>query len=178
LGITLPEQPGAFLKLCQTLGPRNVTEFNYRYAPGPQAHVFLGVQLKARRELAPLIKELKRAGFDAVDLSDNELAKAHVRHGVGGRSQSEAAHERVFRFEFPERPGALMNFLTHMGSGWNITLFHYRNHGSDVGRVFVGLQVRAKNRAEENRALNAFLKELNYDYVEETDNPAYQLFLK
>ncbi len=193
LAITIPEQPGAFLALCKALGSRNVTEFNYRYSQGPEAHVFLGVQLKTRGEIPLLLRDLKRAGFSAVDLSDNELAKAHVRHGVGGRAVSDGlttsaggakdikagiTNERVFRFEFPERPGALMNFLTHMGAGWNITLFHYRNHGSDTGRVFVGLQTPEKNRVQETKALNAFLQALDYDYAEETDNPAYRLFLR
>jgi threonine dehydratase len=176
LAVTLPERPGAFRTLCMALGARSITEFNYRYAPGPDAHVFIGVQMRNRSERPALLKQLKAAGLPAVDLTDNELAKLHARHLVGGRAPHDL-EERIFRFEFPERPGALMNFLSGMHSEWNITLFHYRNHGADYGRVLVGMQIPP--RAEGGRdAFEAFAKALNYPYVEETSNPAYRLFLK
>ncbi len=172
LAVTIPEKPGSFRALCELLGRRSVTEFNYRVADAKQAHVFIGVAVSGREETERLIGQLRRAGLEAVDFSDNEMAKQHVRHLVGGR----AAHagEKIYRFEFPERPGALMNFLARMGSGWNISLFHYRNQGSDVGRVLVGLEVPAGDRV----AFRRFLRELGYEYAEETRNPAYLLFLK
>ncbi len=173
LAVTIPEKPGSFRALCELLGRRNVTEFNYRIADAAQAHVFIGVTVSGRDETERLIAQLQRAGLKAVDLSDNEMAKLHVRHLVGGHAPDRAG-EMVYRFEFPERPGALMNFLKRMGSGWNISLFHYRNHGADVGRVLVGLQVPDRDRA----AFRRFLKELGYDYADETRNPAYRLFLK
>jgi threonine dehydratase len=173
LAVTIPEKPGSFRALCELLGRRSVTEFNYRFADASRAHVFIGVAVSGREETDRLIAQLERAGLDAVDLSDNEMAKLHVRHLVGGHSPS-GSGERVYRFEFPERPGALMNFLRRMGSGWNISLFHYRNQGADVGRVLVGLQVPERDRA----AFGRFLKELGYDYADETRNPAYRLFLK
>jgi threonine dehydratase len=173
LAVTIPERPGSFRALCALLGRRSVTEFNYRYAPGAEAHVFLGVSSSGREETARLIRSLERHGLGAEDLSDNELAKLHVRHLVGGRVR-EARAEMLYRFEFPERPGALMNFLERMGGDWNITLFHYRNHGADVGRVLVGLQVPAAGRA----AFRRFLRELGYDYADESRNPAYRFFLR
>ena len=173
LAVTIPEQPGSFRALCAKLGRRNVTEFNYRIADPRQAHVFIGLTVSGREETARLVAQLRRAGFKAVDLSDNEMAKLHVRHLVGGHAPARA-DEHIFRFEFPERPGALMNFLERMGSGWNISLFHYRNHGADVGRVLVGLQVPARERS----ALARFLRELGYEHTEETGNPAYRLFLR
>jgi len=173
LAVTIPEKPGSFRALCELLGRRSVTEFNYRFADASQAHVFIGVSVSGRDETDRLIAQLHRAGLKAVDLSDNELAKLHVRHLVGGRAPAKAG-ESVFRFEFPERPGALINFLKCMGSGWNISLFHYRNHGADVGRVLVGLQVPESDRA----AFRRFLRDLGYDYTDETRNPAYRLFLK
>ena len=173
LAVTIPERPGSFRRLCTLLGKRSVTEFNYRYAPGSEAHVFLGVSSSGREETQRLIRTLERHGLGATDLSDNELAKLHVRHLVGGRTR-EAREEMLYRFEFPERPGALMNFLTHMGGDWNITLFHYRNHGADVGRVLVGLQVPRKGRA----AFRRFLRDLGYDYADESRNPAYRFFLR
>jgi threonine dehydratase len=173
LAVTIPERPGSFRNLCTQLGKRSVTEFNYRFAPGSEAHVFLGVSSSGREETQRLIRSLERHGMSAHDLSDNELAKLHVRHLVGGRTRAGGA-EMLYRFEFPERPGALMNFLDHMGSDWNITLFHYRNHGADVGRVLVGLQVPAKGRA----AFRRFLHDLGYDYADESRNPAYRLFLR
>ena len=173
LAVTIPERPGSFRALCELLGKRSVTEFNYRFAPGREAHVFLGVSVAGRDETQRLIASLARHGMPAVDLSDNEMAKLHGRHLVGGRAPSQSA-ELLYRFEFPERPGALMNFLTRMGSSWNISLFHYRNHGADVGRVLVGLQVPKGERA----GLRRFLRELGYDYADETRNPAYRIFLK
>jgi threonine dehydratase len=173
LGVTIPEKPGSFRALCELLGKRSVTEFNYRYADDRAAHVFLGVSVAGREETDRLLASLARHGMRSVDLSDNETAKLHVRHLVGGRAPGNGA-EMLYRFEFPERPGALMNFLTRMGSGWNISLFHYRNHGADVGRVLVGLQVPEKERA----AFRRFLRELGYDYTDETRNPAYKLFLR
>jgi threonine dehydratase len=173
LAVTIPEQPGSFRRLCELLGKRSVTEFNYRYAPGRDAHVFLGVSVTGREETQRMVAQLDRHRMKAVDLSDNELAKLHVRHLVGGRTP-EAGAEMLYRFEFPERPGALMNFLERMGSGWNITLFHYRNHGADVGRVLVGLQVPEAERG----AFRRFLRELGYDYTDESRNPAYRFFLR
>ena len=172
LAVTIPERPGSFRELCAFLGSRSVTEFNYRYAPEGEAHVFLGVAVSGREETRKLRRQLARHGMAATDLSDNELAKQHVRHLVGGRTQ--ARDEMLYRFEFPERPGALMNFLNRMGTGWNISLFHYRNQGGDVGRVLVGLQVPEKGRT----AFRRFLRELGYDYADETRNPAYRFFLR
>jgi len=173
LAVTIPERPGSFRELCGLLGKRSVTEFNYRYAPGAEAHVFLGVSVSGREEARRLAAQLERHGLPAHDLSDNELAKLHVRHLVGGRTRV-AEDEMLYRFEFPERPGALMTFLNGMGSGWNITLFHYRNHGADVGRVLVGLQVPARERG----AFRRFLRDLGYDYADESRNPAYRFFLR
>jgi threonine dehydratase len=173
LAVTLPERPGAFRTLCRALGNRAITEFNYRYAPGPDAHVFIGVQLRSKSEKPALLKQLRGAGLPAIDLSDNEMAKLHARHLVGGRSPHDL-QERVFRFEFPERPGALMNFLSHMRHDWNITLFHYRNHGADYGRVLVGMQIPASD----SKAFDTFVGELGYPFVEETTNAAYRMFLK
>src|SRR5688572_6853013 len=173
LAVTIPERPGSFRGLCALLGKRSVTEFNYRYSSRREAHVFLGVSVAGREETQRLIAHLQGKGMRATDLSDNELAKLHVRHLVGGHAP-EGGAEMLYRFEFPERPGALMNFLTHMGSGWNISLFHYRNHGADVGRVLVGLQVPDGERA----AFRRFLRELGYDYTDETRNPAYRFFLR
>jgi threonine dehydratase len=173
LGVTIPERPGSFRKLCAMLGKRSVTEFNYRQSRGGEAHVFLGVAVGGREETQRLIAGLARHGMPATDLSDNEMAKLHGRHLAGGRAPA-ANGEMLYRFEFPERPGALMNFLDHMGSGWNISLFHYRNHGADVGRVLVGLQVPERERT----AFRKFLRELGYDFTDESRNPAYRLFLK
>jgi threonine dehydratase len=173
LAVTIPERPGSFRALCGLLGKRSVTEFNYRYAPGGEAHVFLGVAVAGRDETKRLKSQLARHGMPATDLSDNELAKLHVRHLAGGRTAG-AKDEMLYRFEFPERPGALMNFLNRMGSGWNITLFHYRNHGADVGRVLAGLQVPVRERG----AFRRFLRELGYEHADESRNPAYRLFLR
>ncbi|MFY7866542.1 threonine ammonia-lyase, biosynthetic [Roseateles sp.] len=171
--ITIPEERGSFKRFCELLGPRNVTEFNYRISDANKAHVFVGVSTQKREESAKLAKALVKQGFDAVDLTDNELAKQHVRHMVGGRTEL-ARDERLYRFIFPERPGALMKFLSSMHPDWNISLFHYRNQGADYGRILVGIQVPRGNGA----ALREFLATLNYPFVDETHNPVYQLFLR
>lgn len=173
LAVTLPEKPGAFKAFCQTLGKRNITEFNYRYADARDAHVFVGVQLRnGDTERAELTGLLEKKGYPVLDLSDNEMAKLHIRHLVGGHAGVE--DERLFRFEFPERPGALMNFLTRIEAKWNISLFHYRNHGDAYGRVLVGLQLGGRPAKE----LMESLKSVGYPFQEESDNPAYQLFLR
>jgi len=171
LAVTIPERPGSFRKFCATLGPRNVTEFNYRIADSELAQVFVGVETQGRPQTAKLVKNLRRHGLKTLDLSDNEMAKTHVRHMVGGRAP--ARDELLYRFEFPERPGALMRFLDSMRGGWNISLFHYRNHGADYGRVLVGMQVPKAEMPQ----FRAFLRKLGYPCVDETRNPAYRLFL-
>ena len=172
LAVEIPEKPGSFLKFCKTLGRRNITEFNYRYADSVQAQVFSGVELmEGVKEKEELIDRLKGAGFDVVDLSENETAKLHIRYMVGGHAP-QVKDERLFRFEFPERPGALLDFLQGLSRGWNISLFHYRNHGAAFGRVLVGLQLNSR----EVKEFRAFLKQLGYRYYEETENIAYQLF--
>ncbi len=172
LAVTLPERPGAYRELVSLFGRRNITELNYRYKDAKEAHAFVGVQVSGRDEAESLVKHLGEHGYPALNLSDDELAKLHVRYMVGGRSP-EAGHEQVYRFEFPERPGALMKFLDSMSRDWNISLFHYRNHGADYGRVLVGMQVPPGDTA----ALQDFLDTLGYDYREETNNPTYKLFL-
>jgi threonine dehydratase len=144
LAVTLPKSPGAYKKFLGLIGKRNVTEFNYRYHAAKEAHVFVGVQVVDRNEALKLVDSLQRHGYPTLDLTDDEMAKNHVRHMVGGHApqvREEGMSELLYRFEFPERPGALMNFLTQMSAGWNISLFHYRNHGADYGRVLVGMQV-------------------------------------
>jgi threonine dehydratase len=172
LAVTIPERPGSFKKFCATLGGSNITEFNYRIADSREAHIFVGIEVDGRAQTAKIVRNLRRHGLTTLDLSDNEMAKLHVRHMVGGRAPF-AKHELLYRFEFPERPGALMKFLENMRSDWNISLFHYRNHGADYGRVLVGMQV-PKN---EMRQFTAFLRKLGYPYADETRNPAYRLFL-
>jgi len=172
LAVTIPERPGSFREFCALLGKRSVTEFNYRYADPKIAHLFVGIEVANRHETEQLLRELKRRKIEASDLSDNEMAKLHVRHLVGGHAPT-ATDEILYRFEFPERPGALMRFLDSMSAGWNITLFHYRNHGADYGRVLVGMQVPGSSKAD----FRAFLDRLGYDYVDETTNPAYRMFL-
>jgi threonine dehydratase len=172
LSVTIPERPGSFKRFCALIGTRNVTEFNYRYADPEQARVFVGLSIHNREETQMLVRHLQRHGLATEDFSDNEMAKLHVRHMVGGHSPR-VTDEMVYRFEFPERPGALMNFLDRMSQDWNISLFHYRNHGADFGRVLVGMQVPSGEKA----AFRAFLKQLNYRYWDETANPAYTLFL-
>ena len=172
LAVTIPERPGSFRRFCATLGARNVTEFNYRIADSKDAHVFVGVETQGREQTVQMVKNLRRHGLKTLDLSDNDMAKTHVRHMVGGRAP--AKDELLYRFEFPERPGALMRFLDSMRGGWNISLFHYRNHGADYGRVLVGMQVPGREMAQ----FRVFLRKLGYPYVDETRNPAYRMFLR
>ncbi|MGI9023994.1 MAG: threonine ammonia-lyase, biosynthetic [Burkholderiaceae bacterium] len=169
--VTIPEERGSFRRFCALIGAHDVTEFNYRIADAKVAHVFVGVAT-ARGESATLAANFEKHGFRTLDLTHDELAKTHLRHMIGGRS-SLAAHEQIYRFVFPERPGALMRFLSSMSPNWNISLFHYRNQGSDYGRILVGLQVPSSER----KAFRDFLKTLGYPYENETDNPAYRLFL-
>ncbi len=172
LAVQIPERPGSFLAFCRTLGKRQITEFNYRYADDQQAQVFAGVELsRGEEERRELIARLEQKGFAVVDMTDNETAKLHIRFMVGGHTRG-VAHENLLRFEFPERPGALLGFLSGIGRRWNISLFHYRNHGAAYGRVLLGIQVPAGERAE----LFALLDSLGYQYWEETDNPAYRIF--
>ena len=170
--VTIPEKRGSFRHFCALVGNRNVTEFNYRIADAKDAHVFVGVQVGGRKEGEQLAKHFNKAGFAALDLTDDELAKQHLRHLVGGHSPL-AKDELLYRFEFPERPGALMKFLTSMAPNWNISLFHYRNQGADYGRILVGIQVPAG----EKKQFRAFLAELGYPHWDESANPAYRLFL-
>jgi threonine dehydratase len=172
LAVTVPERPGSFRKFCAQVGARNITEFNYRYADAREAHVFVGVQVRDRKETARLVRRLRAMGLKTLDFTDNELAKLHVRHTVGGHAPA-VDDEILYRFEFPERPGALMKFLAAMSRGWNISLFHYRNHGADYGRVLVGMQVPRRDQ----RKFRAFLARVGYPYRDETRNPAYKLFL-
>jgi threonine dehydratase len=173
LAVEIPEEPGSFLRFCQLLGRRSVTEFNYRYDDASSARIFVGISLhEGSREKTMLLAQVADAGYRAFDMSDDEMAKLHVRYMVGGHAHG-LEHERLFRFEFPERPGALLKFLQAIGSRWNISLFHYRNHGSDYGRVLAGVQV-APADAEE---FAQHLRELQYAFTEETANPAYRMFL-
>jgi len=172
LAVTIPERPGSFKQFCSLLGKRNITEFNYRMADPKEAHIFVGIQVHDSEETAKLVAMLERHNLRTLDFSDNEMAKLHVRHLVGGHA-SLADNELLYRFEFPERPGALMKFLNSMRSDWNISLFHYRNHGADYGRVLVGMQVPPQEMAEFRR----FLGKLGYAYWDESRNPAYKLFL-
>lgn len=173
LAVTIPEKPGAFKAFCKTIGNRMITEFNYRYSDTGEAHVFVGLQVSpASDDTAQLIAGLEGEGYSVQDLTDNEMAKVHVRYMVGGRHPG-VSDERLLRFEFPERPGAMSNFLARMSEDWNISLFHYRNHGSAYGRVLVGLQVPNGDLQELCEAMDS----LGYNYVDETQNPAYQLFL-
>jgi threonine dehydratase len=176
--VTIPEERGSFRRFCELIGalpggPRNVTEFNYRISDAIQAHVFVGLTTHGKGESAKIAANFSRHGFEALDLTHDDLAKEHIRHMVGGHSGL-ARDERLLRFVFPERPGALMKFLSHMRPGWNITLFHYRNQGADYGRILVGLQVPQ----EDNGAFKEFLDTLGYPHVEETENPVYRLFLR
>ncbi|MCW8901450.1 MAG: threonine ammonia-lyase, biosynthetic [Gammaproteobacteria bacterium] len=171
--VTIPEEIGSFRKFCELIGLRGMTEFNYRYADEKHAHIFVGIQLqKGLTEKNELLKSLRNDNYVVEDMTDNEMAKLHVRYMVGGRGNG-VKNERLFRFEFPERPGALLRFLNYMGARWNISLFHYRNHGAAYGRVLAGIQVPK----EENEALQSFLQNLGYSWWEETDNPAYNMFL-
>jgi len=172
LAVSIPEKPGSFKKFCALLGARSITEFNYRFDDPKIAHVFVGVQVHSRQEAERLVDSLKRHDIPVLDLTDNEMAKLHVRHLVGGHAP-QAVNEVLYRFEFPERPGALMNFLNSMSQDWNISLFHYRNHGTDYGRVLCGIQVPPEEMEEFQR----FLDGLGYRYWNESRNPAYKLFL-
>ncbi|HBH73484.1 MAG TPA: threonine ammonia-lyase, biosynthetic, partial [Synechococcales bacterium UBA10510] len=190
LVVQIPERPGSLRRFCQTLGRRSLTEFSYRMADSCQAHIFVGVQIRGTADTAQLMAELQAAGFPCLDLSHNELAKLHLRHMVGGRLSSQAgaearpgsatdapaagqARELLYRFEFPEKPGALMAFVNALQADWNISIFHYRNHGADVGRIVVGVQVPDSDRQQ----WQLFLDGLGYRYQNESDNPAYSLFL-
>jgi threonine dehydratase len=173
LAAEIPEAPGSFRRFCEILGRRGITEFNYRYSDSTRAHIFVGVQLTGgAAERTTILASLADAQYPVMDLSNNEMAKLHVRHMVGGRAPG-VANERLFRFEFPERPGALLDFLNAIGMDWNISLFHYRNHGSDYGRILAGIDVPPDETAE----LEAHLAELGYAHFEESDNPAYKMFL-
>jgi len=171
--VTIPEERGSFKRFCELVGPRSVTEFNYRISDERVAHVFVGLTISRHDEADRLARQFVRQGFATVNLTDDELAKEHVRHMVGGHSEL-ARDERLFRFQFPERPGALMRFLAAMHPGWNISLFHYRNQGADHGRILVGVQVPG----EDGAAFSEFLRTLAYPWVEETANPVYRLFLR
>jgi threonine dehydratase len=171
--VEIPEKAGTFRRFCELLGKRGVTEFNYRYDDPQRAQIFVGLALsEGRAERERILRAIELAGFPVIDMTDNEMAKLHVRYMVGGHARG-IEHERLFRFEFPERPGALLRFLQAVGSDWNISLFHYRNHGSDYGRVLAGIQVPPGEVAEFFRHLD----DLQYGYVEETENPAYRMFL-
>lgn len=173
IAVTIPEQPGSFKAFCEAVGKRQITEFNYRYHSGREAHIFVGVQTHPENDpRSALIASLTGKGFPVLDLTENELAKLHIRHMVGGHA-AKVSDEVVFRFEFPERPGALFNFLHKLGGRWNISMFHYRNHGAADGRVVAGLQVPA----DERHLVPAALEAIGYPYWDESDNPAYQLFL-
>jgi threonine dehydratase len=171
--VTIPEERGSFRRFCATLGRHSITEFNYRIGDASSAHIFVGVQIASRDEREALVAAFREQAFDVLDLTDDELAKLHLRHMIGGRS-SLAQHERLYRFEFPEHPGALTHFLGQLHPDWNISLFHYRNHGADYGRILVGIQVPD---AEQPMFLR-FLAALGYPHVDESDHPAYRLLLR
>jgi threonine dehydratase len=172
LSVTIPEKPGAFKAFCNLIGSRNITEFNYRFSNPKKAQIFVGLTINEVGETKKLIKNFKDHDLEAIDLTNDEMAKLHLRHLVGGHAP-QAKDEVVYRFEFPEKPGALLNFLNHMGQNWNISLFHYRNHGADIGRVLVGMQVPKKD----NETFKAFLNQLEYPYFDESSNPGYKMFL-
>ena len=173
IGVTIPEKPGSFKRFCSLIGKKSITEFNYRYSDNKKAHVFVGIKLTSGlKDKNQILATLKLNKYNVIDLTDNEVAKSHIRYMVGGVSNN-AVNEKIFRFIFPEKPGELLTFLDAIGSDWNISLFHYRNHGSDFGRVLIGIQV-------DPNELNLLLKHLhrlNYEFFEETDNKAYELFL-
>ena len=172
IAVTIPERRGAFREFCGAIGRRVVTEFNYRLSGRQQAHIFVGFATQSRQDADALIAQLRASGYETVDLTDNEMAKLHVRHMVGGHAP-DVHNERLCRFEFPERPGALANFLDALAGRWNISLFHYRNHGSDFGRVLAGLEVED----DELPGFQSFLEGLGYEYTVESENPAYRFFL-
>jgi threonine dehydratase len=171
--VTIPEERGSFRRFCAVLEGHSITEFNYRIGDSEEAHLFVGVQIRGRGDSTRIAQSLRGEGFATLDLSDDELAKQHLRHMIGGRS-ARAEHELLYRFEFPERPGALMRFLSAMSPNWNISLFHYRNQGADYGRILVGIQVPAT----EMKSFRAFLGTLGYPHSDESANPAYRLFLR
>ena len=176
--VTIPEERGSFKRFCELIGdlpggPRSVTEFNYRISDAANAHVFVGLTTQGKGESTKIANNFGKQGFQTLDLTHDELAKEHIRHMVGGHSRL-AQDERLLRFVFPERPGALMKFLSLMRPGWNISLFHYRNQGADYGRILVGLQVPPTD----DKAFAKFLQTLNYPYVEESTNPVYRMFLQ
>ena len=170
--VTIPEERGSFKRFCESIGNRNVTEFNYRIADASAAHIYVGLQISNSQEAQEIARAFEAAGFPTLDLTNDELGKLHSRHMVGGRSAL-AKNERLFRFEFPERPGALMRFLSSMHPDWNISLFNYRNHGADYGRILVGIQVPH----DATNALNSFLDQLGYPHWDESAHPGYRLFL-
>jgi len=170
--VTLPERPGAYKRFVSLIGARNITEFNYRYNDQRDAHVFVGVQVASRAESVRLLEHLRKHDYPTLDLTDDEMAKGHIRHLVGGHAPA-IDNEILYRFEFPERPGALMNFLNRMSAGWNISLFHYRNHGADYGRVLIGMQVPPNEMGD----FEDFLRKLGYAHWNESNNPSYRLFL-
>ncbi len=173
VAVTIPEQPGSFLKFCKIIGKRSITEFNYRYADAHKAHVFVGIQLnQGYEEKNEVIRQLRDKKYPVIDMTDNEMAKLHARYMVGGHA-GKVENEYVYRFEFPERPGALLDFLACIGQRWNISLFHYRNHGAAYGRILVGVQLPPEDKKE----FQSFLDTLGYDFWEESENPVYHLFL-
>ena len=171
--VTIPEEAGSLRRFCDCLGQRNLTEFSYRIADDAEAHIFIGVQISDRNDALQMAKSWEENGFRTVDLTDDELTKVHLRHMVGGRSAL-ADHELFYRFEFPERPGALMKFVNSMSPDWNISVFHYRNNGADYGRIAVGVQVPP----DEMEQWQVFLDSIGYPYSDESKNKAYQLFLR
>ncbi len=174
LAVTIPERPGSFREFCDALGHRSITEFNYRYHDPAKAQVFAGIQMHdGPAEKLALVERLRECGYPVLDMTDNEMAKLHIRYMVGGHTRPRVANEILYRFEFPERPGALLHFLNRIGQRWNISLFHYRNHGAAFGRVLVGVQVPPAERT----AFQTFLDEVGYPCSEESANPAYELFL-
>ena len=175
LAVEIPERPGSFKKLCQLIGHRSITEFNYRYADDLTARVFAGIQLThGVDEKNKLISKLQSNGYKVVDMTGNEVAKLHTRYMIGGHPGSKVSNEHLYRFQFPEKPGALLNFLMKVGNRWNISLFHYRNHGSNFGRILMGFQVDKSDI----KAFKFFLKSLDIPYWDETENEAYALFLR
>jgi len=173
ISVKIPEKPGAFRELYSSIYPRNVTEFSYRYNHGTQAHIFLSYKAKDPEDSEHVIKQLNSKGYEVMDLTNNEMAKVHARHLVGGRSPH-VANEVLYRFQFPEKPGALNQFLSSLSTAWNVSLFHYRNHGSDIGRVLVGMQIPEQDKLK----FQEFLFKLGYECVDESSNPVYEQFLR
>jgi threonine dehydratase len=172
--VTIPERPGSFRRFCKLLGKSSVTEFNYRYSDETEAQIFVGIKLPGgQKEKISLMKNFRHKGYPVADMSENDTAKLHIRHMVGGRPKN-IASEQLYRFQFPEKPGALLNFLNHLGERWNISLFHYRNHGSAFGRVLCGIQVPKTDI----KKFQDFLGRLGYPYWPESDNSVYKTFLR